>query len=395
MKKILAAMALSLALTLPTYALAESESPDLQITIEQDYEQLDLFAEIFQLIQRRHVDGPTDKAIVDAAIQGMIKSLDKHSGYLTPEDTVRMDQEMSGRYAGIGAGVEWKDEKVLLRQLFDGPAKRMGLKKGDMIFEIEGQPTSEMNLQQAVSKIKGPKGTPVTFKYLRGEEEKTITLVRDDIHIKRAEGKILENNIAYIKLSQFGYGASGQIRSEFNKLRFPIGDEKIFTGMILDLRGNPGGLLNQAINITDLFVDEGKIVEIRRKDPRNIMRFFAEDGHMIPMTMPLVVLINENSASASEIVAGALQDLERATIVGVKSYGKGSVQTIYTLGNGGTLKLTTAKYFTASGRVIHGVGITPDVVVLMPEVEEGSTEPVVDTQLDAAIMLIKHPLLDR
>ncbi len=366
---------------------------------EETYRYLNLFGTVMDRIRKSHVEEKTDKELIEAAIRGMMKSLDAHSSYVDSKQVRGMREQTTGSFFGIGATVSYEKDKfggaIKVLPMDGSPAKAAGLKNGDLIVEIDGTKVRTLDLTQGVDLIKGPKDTDVTFKVVREGVEKPfdITVTRDKIKIQVVRSRIIEKNVTekssekivdgkvilnitktfpvkvmYIRLSSFNENSTKDIKKAIQTmaprcLSLDCKGLRGFKGLILDLRSNPGGLLDQSVKVTDLFVDEGVVVYTKLRDGRVGSRYVATTGQAIPSNMPIVVLINQFSASASEIVAGALKDLRRATIVGVKSFGKGSVQTIIPLENGGALRLTTAKYYTASGVTIHKVGITPDVVV--------------------------------
>lgn len=398
MKKWTLALALTLTLSfglvMPTFA---SHSENNSTTLIDIYKSLTLFGEIFNQINRNHVDEQEVQELIDAAIEGMIKTLDKHSSYLRPKDFKDMQDSTKGEYFGIGAEVSWDDEKKgvrILAPMVGSPAIRDGLKANDLIIEIDGTILIDFDIQKAIEVIKGPTGSKVTFKVIRDNETEPlmITVTRGKIEQKVVKFRIISDDIMYIKLSQFNENGADEIRDAVIAMKET---NTVFGGLILDLRYNPGGLLTQAIEITDMFLDEGLIIEIR---PRNVNageKTFAVVGQIIASDMELVILINEYSASASEIIAGTLQYLHRATLIGIKSYGKGSVQTIMPLNNGGALRLTIAKYYTAEGTSPHGVGISPDIEVILPEnywddVEPENISTHIDPQIQRAIDYIDN-----
>ena len=336
----------------------------------QTQEELRVLMEVIGRVLNNYVEEKTSQEVIDAAIDGVIKSLDKHSSYMPPEAAQNMRQERSGSFFGIGAEVDKHEETgyiQIVSPIEGSPAEAAGLRSGDLMKSVNGIELKELNLRDAVKNIRGPAGTNAKLVIVRGGEELTITIVRGKIELIVVRSKLYDNNIAYVRLTTFNQISIPKMEEAFSKLRRQLEDKEEFSGVILDLRNNPGGLLNEAIVISDMFLDEGRIVSTRGRDGILLGSSFAHPGQIVSSNIPMVILINEGSASASEIVAGTLQDLERATIVGVKSYGKGSVQNVIPLSNGGILRLTTAKYYTAGGTTPHDVGITPDVVVELPE----------------------------
>ena len=394
MKKWLIAAALSFSLITPSLAVHDSEN-NVPPTVET-YKVLMLFGEIFDFIRRHHVDSQEDQKLIDEALKGMIKSLDKHSSYMTANEYRNMKESTSGRYQGIGAEVSWnKEKKALVIELpMEGsPAERDGLQIGDLVIEVDGITTKELgDIQAVINKIKGPEDTKVKLKILRKDVTSSliITVTRGQIIQEVVKSRIVGDNIMYVKLNQFNMISTTKLTEAILALMLEIDEEK---GLILDLRFNPGGLLNEAMSISDMFLDVGLIVEIR---PRHVIdgeKTYATQGQAVPKNMPIIILINEFSASASEVVSGTLQDLERVLVLGSKSYGKGSVQSVIPLSNGGALRLTTAKYYTAGGTTPHGIGIKPDVEVKLSKeywktIKAADRRTVIDPQLEAAILIM-------
>jgi len=342
---------------------------DLVEPTTETQEELQVLMEIIGRVLGSYVEERESKEVIDAAIDGVIKSLDKHSSYVPPEAAQNMRQEMTGSFFGIGTEISRHKETGYIEVIspIEGtPAEAAGVRPGDLIKSVNGIELKELNLRDAVKTIRGPKGSDAKLTIVRGEEELTITIVRAKIQLVVVRSRMLENNLAYVRLSTFNLISTPEMIEAFKKLKTQLGDKE-FNGVILDLRNNPGGLLRQAVTISDMFLNEGIIITTRVRGGEIAYTEFAHHGQIIPSNIPMVILINKGSASASEIVAGTLQDLGRATIVGVKSYGKGSVQSMIPLNNGGTLRLTVAKYYTAGGTTPHEVGITPDIVVELPE----------------------------
>ena len=336
----------------------------------QTKEQLKVLMEIIGRVLNNYVEERPGEEVINAAISGVIKSLDKHSGYMPPEVSQDMMQEMSGSFFGIGAEVDKHKETgyiQVISPIEGSPAEAAGLRPGDLMKSVNGIELKELSLRDAVKSIRGPEGTDAKLVIVRGDEELTITVVRGEIELVVVRSKLYDNDIAYIRLTTFNQVSTSKMAEAFSKLRRQLGDKEEFSGVIFDLRGNPGGLLNEAIIITDMFLEEGTIITTKGRNGEILFTQAAHSHQIIPSNIPMVILINKGSASASEIVAGTLQDLGRATIIGVKSYGKGSVQSLISLSNGGTLRLTTAKYYTAGGTTPHDIGITPDIVVELPE----------------------------
>lgn len=366
----------------------------------QTQEELQVLMEIIGRVLDNYVEEQTSQEVIDAAIAGVIKSLDKHSSYMPPEVSRDMRQEMTGSFFGIGAEVNKHKETgyvEVISPIEGSPAEAAGLRSGDLMKSVNGIELKELNLRDAVKNIRGPEGTDAKLVIVRGDEELTITVVRGKIELVVVRSKLYDNNIAYVRLTIFNQLSTPKMEEAFSKLRRQLGDKEEFSGVILDLRNNPGGLLNEAIVISDMFLEEGTIVTTKGRNDEILYTQVAHPHQLIPSNIPMIVLINGGSASASEIVAGTLQDLRRATIVGVKSYGKGSVQSVIPLSNGGTLRLTVAKYYTAGGTTPHDVGITPDVVVELPEgywddIPVRERREHIDPQLQKAIDILSRPL---
>ncbi|HEY2773445.1 MAG TPA: S41 family peptidase [Candidatus Binatia bacterium] len=328
------------------------------------YEELETFASILAIVQRHYVDEVSTHDLVEGAVKGMVASLDPHSSYLTPEGYKELQIETHGEFGGLGIELTVRDNLLTIVTPIDGtPAFRAGIKPGDQIIKIGDDMTMDMPLQTAVERMRGKPGSTVKLSLKRKgvNDLVNVELTREVIHIKSVRGEhLVDGRWAYVKLTGFQDGSSDELVAALDKLD----KEKKggVDGIILDLRYNPGGLLTQAVSISDLFLDAGLIVRVNGRSESQTTSYFAKaDGtrRMVPM----IVLVNEGSASASEIVAGAMQDHRRALIVGIKSFGKGSVQTILPLGDDTALRLTTARYYTPSGRSIHEHGIDPDVVV--------------------------------
>lgn len=357
-------------LGLGTATLLMASAPAFSATDEEPdtYELLDLFGEVFELVRDEYVEGVTDRQLIEAAIQGMLSNLDPHSVYLNDEHFKSMRQQTRGEFGGLGIEVTM-DETGYVRvvaPIDDTPAFRAGIESGDMITHIDDESVQGLTLDKAVEKMRGKVGSEIRLTISRGETEPfDVTIVRDRIKIQSVRSR-LEDDIAYIRISSF----SGQTQDGLDKEIAKLREEKPeLRGLILDLRNNPGGLLDQAISVSDTFLEKGEIVSTRGRDTENAQRFQATPGDEFS-SLPIVVLINGGSASASEIVAGALQDHGRAIIMGTPSFGKGSVQTIMPLSRGSAaIKLTTQRYYTPSGRSIQQLGINPDILVERAKVE--------------------------
>jgi carboxyl-terminal processing protease len=329
---------------------------------EAVYRGLSNFTKVLDLIERNYVDKVDSEELTTNAIEGMLKTLDPYSAYLSPERYKELEIGTSGEFGGVGMEVAVENGVLKVISPIEGsPADLAGIKPGDVITEIDGKPTQGMVVFEAVKSLRGPKGSKVTITVTRdGEGSKDLTLTRDVIHIKSVKYKLLDNGIGYVKISQFQENVSDELKDALSKLELENGGS--LSGLVLDLRNNPGGLLDEAIKVADQFIDKGLIVSVRGRTSNQSKEYYATKGDS-KRDVSLVVLVNKGSASASEVVAEALQDSKRATIVGTKTFGKGSVQTIIELDDGSGLKLTTAKFYAPSGRSISDVGVTPDIIV--------------------------------
>ena len=318
---------------------------------------------MFERVRANYVEEPEDKQLIENAINGMLTSLDPHSSYLNADDAADMRTQTKGEFGGLGIEVTMENELVkVITPMFGTPAEKAGVLAGDLIAEIDGVEVRGLTLQEAVEKMRGPVNTPIELTILREGADKPldITIVRDIIKVQAVRYRS-ENDVGYLRIISFNEQTFDNLQEGIEKLTEEIGDDKL-KGFVLDLRLNPGGLLDQAINVSDAFLDKGLIVSTRGRDDRDSRRYSARPGDLTS-GKPVIVLVNGGSASASEIVAGALQDHRRATVVGTQSFGKGSVQTIIPLGENGALRLTTALYYTPAGVSIQGKGITPDIKV--------------------------------
>lgn len=326
------------------------------------YENLQIFSDVLDIVKENYVQEVESEELVEGAISGMLRTLDPHSSYLDPDAYKELQVETKGSFGGIGIEITIRDGVLTVVSPLEGtPAYELGIQAGDQIIRVDGEPTKEMTLMEAVKKMRGPKGTNVVLTIMREEFTKPqdFVVTRATIAIRSVRSKTLEPGYGYIRLSQFQSSTARDLRKEIANLEK---ENKSLKGLILDLRNNPGGLLDQAVKVSDEFLNEGLIVYTGGRLKSQDMRF---EAHMNTRShsYPIVVLVNEGSASAAEIVAGALQDHKRAVVVGVKTFGKGSVQTVMPLRNGAALRLTTALYYTPSGRSIQAKGIEPDIVV--------------------------------
>ncbi|MBD3801972.1 MAG: S41 family peptidase [Thioclava sp.] len=332
------------------------------------YQQLDLFGDIFEKIRQDYVEPVDSKKLIDAAINGMLSSLDPHSSYLPPDDYADMRVQTRGSFGGLGIEVTQEDGFVKVVSPMDGtPAAEAGIQSGDFITAVDGESLMGMSLDQAVDKMRGPVGSEITITLVReGEQEPfDVTLTRDTIKLTAVRGRH-DGNTVILRITTFNDQTYPNLEDSIKKQVEEIGGMDKVDGFIVDLRNNPGGLLTQAIKVADAFLDKGEIVSTRGRNPQDSERFNATPGDQAD-GKPIVVLINGGSASASEIVTGALQDHHRAIVVGTKSFGKGSVQTVMPIQGEGAMRLTTARYYTPSGRSIQSLGIAPDVVVPQPD----------------------------
>ena len=332
------------------------------------YEQLKLFGSVLDLVQRQYVEEVEPQKLIQGAVEGMLKSLDPHSSFMKPDDYKELKIETKGSFSGIGIGISIRDGILTVVSPIEGtPAYKAGLKAKDRIIKIGNKSTKNMTLIEAVKLLRGPKGTDVTISIFREgwTKLKDITITRDVIPIRSVRSRVLDHSYGYIRISNFQSETTSSMKNALKKLE----KKGALEGLVLDLRNNPGGLLDQAVKVADEFLDKGLIVYTDGRIPEQQMRFEAHPNGQ-PNDYPIVILVNEGSASASEIVAGALQDHKRAMILGTQTFGKGSVQTIIPLENGAAVRLTTARYFTPSGRSIQAKGIEPDIVVPFIEVSE-------------------------
>ena len=327
----------------------------------ETYKLLNLFGDVFEHVRSNYVRQVSDKDLIEAAINGMLISLDPHSCYLNPEHFKNMQVQTQGRFGGLGIEVTMDDGYIRVVSPIDGtPASKAGIKTGDLITHLDGKPILGLSLSQAVKLMRGKVGTSIRLTIIR-KNGKTLKLklVRATIPITTVRSRV-EEDLGYIRISSFSQTTETGLKKAMKKLTKELG--KNFSGLIIDLRNNPGGLLNQAIAVSDAFLNRGEIVSTRTREKNDHKRFHAKKGDLAN-GRPIVLLINGGSASASEIVAGALQDHKRAIVLGTKSFGKGSVQTIIPLEKNGAMRLTTALYYTPSGKSIQKVGIQPDIVV--------------------------------
>ncbi|MFJ2334633.1 S41 family peptidase [Pseudomonas helleri] len=326
-------------------------------------EELRTFAEVMDRIKAAYVEPVDDKTLLENAIKGMLSNLDPHSAYLGPEDFAELQESTSGEFGGLGIEVGSEDGNIkIVSPIDDTPASKAGIQAGDFIVKINGQPTNGLTMTEAVDKMRGKVGQKITLTLVRnGGAPFDVTLTRANIQVKSVKAQLLEDGYGYIRITQFQVKTGEEVAAALAKLRKENGNKKL-KGIILDLRNNPGGVLQSAVEVVDHFIKKGLIVYTKGRLPNSELRFSAT-GKDLSEAVPLVVLINGGSASASEIVAGALQDQKRGVVMGTPSFGKGSVQTVLPLNNDRALKITTALYYTPNGRSIQAQGIVPDIEV--------------------------------
>ena len=326
-------------------------------------DELRTFAEVMDRIKAAYVEPVDDKTLLENAIKGMLSNLDPHSAYLGPEDFAELQESTSGEFGGLGIEVGTEDGNIkIVSPIDDTPASKAGIQAGDFIVKINGQPTRGLTMTEAVDKMRGKVGQKITLTLVRkGGTPFDVTLTRANIQVKSVKSQLLEDGYGYIRITQFQVKTGEEVASALSKLRRENGNKKL-KGIILDLRNNPGGVLQSAVEVVDHFITKGLIVYTKGRIANSELRFSAT-GKDLSENVPLVVLINGGSASASEIVAGALQDQKRGVVMGTTSFGKGSVQTVLPLNNDRALKITTALYFTPNGRSIQAQGIVPDIEV--------------------------------
>ena len=352
---------------------------------ENLYKKIDLFGEVLDKVKKEYVDEINESDVMDAAINGVLQYLDPYSVYMNPELFESMQTDTKGEFGGLGIEVSMEAGVVkVISPIDDTPAFKVGIKAGDYIIKINDVQVQGKTLMEAVKLMRGPVGSSIDLTIRRRGEKKIInkTIIRKMIQIKSVEAKIIKNNIGYLRLKSFNSNSSKQLVEKIKNFE----KSKKLTGYILDLRNNPGGLLTQAINVTDFFLNDGEIVSTKGRKASENRRFFAKKGDKVK-GKPLIILINNGSASASEIVAGALKDHKRAILLGENTYGKGSVQSIIPLSDGGGMRLTISKYYLPSGQSISEIGVSPDILV-EEESEDFKINSVSDNQLNYAIKLL-------
>jgi carboxyl-terminal processing protease len=349
------------AFSMPTLTSANSNKN------EEIYRQLGLFGDIFQRVRESYVDEVDEKALIEAAINGMLTSLDPHSSFLDTENFSNMQVQTKGKFGGLGIEITMENGVIkIVSPIDDTPAAKAGLQPEDYIVAVDGEPILGMALSEAVDKLRGKVGSDVTVTIQREQNEPfDVTVTRDTIKIRSVRSDVFDD-IGYLRITTFSEQTSPGLNDAVEKIFTEHGDK--VKGFVLDLRNNPGGLLNEAIAVTDAFLEAGEIVSTRGRDEENASRAYAKPGD-IARGLPLVVLINSGSASASEIVAGALKDHQRAVLLGTRSFGKGSVQSVIPVSGTGAMRLTTARYYTPSGVSIQATGITPNIEVVLARIE--------------------------
>lgn len=340
---------------------------------KEDYESLEAFTNILAIVRKNYVDEVQTKDLINGAINGMLNGMDPHSAYLTPELYKELQMDTQGRFGGLGIEITVRNGTLtVVSPIEDTPAFRAGIKAGDQILKIEGEFTKDMSLMQAVKKMRGPKGTKLNLSVKREGVTDLLdfSIVRDTIRVQSVRSRLLEEGYVYVRLAQFQERSDRDLQRALEKL---ASEKAGIRGLVLDLRNNPGGLLTQAVRVADLFLESGMIVYTEGRLENQKQKYFArKEGSWTEF--PIVVLVNGGSASASEIVAGALQDHKRAVILGTKTFGKGSVQTILPLDDNSALRLTTARYYTPKGRSIQATGIVPDIVMESVPLQESKAE---------------------
>ncbi|HUK09884.1 MAG TPA: S41 family peptidase [Stellaceae bacterium] len=355
----------------PTLAQAPAPSGSQAAQQKQEiYRELDLFGQVLERVRSDYVDEVDDQQLIEAAINGMLSSLDPHSSYLNSKNFRDLQTQMRGEFGGLGIEVTMENGLVkVVSPIDDTPASRAGIKPGDLIVAIDGQAVMGLTLNDAVEKMRGPVNTSIKLTIRReGRDPFDVTLTRANIKIDSVKYSMEGDDIGYIRVTSFNEQSDVGVAAAFKSFREKAGNK--LAGIVLDLRNNPGGLLEEAVSVSNQFLNKGEIVSIRGRKPNSAQRFNAQADKDISGNLPVVVLINGGSASASEIVAGALQDQHRAVLMGTRSFGKGSVQTIIELADHSAMRLTTARYYTPSGRSIQAKGIDPDIVVEAAKIEK-------------------------
>ena len=348
----------------------------VQAASDDTYRQLNLFGDVFERVRADYVEEVSDEELIEAAIDGMLSSLDPHSRYLNAKSFEDVQTQTRGEFGGLGIEVTMDENGFVkvITPIDDTPAQRAGLESGDYVTHLDGESILGLNLAEAVEKMRGPidSGIVLTIQRPGAEAPFDVEIIRAVITIRSVRTRMEDDDVAYVRISSFSEKTTRDLEREIDKMRDEYGET--LKGLVLDLRNNPGGLLDQAVSVSDSFLVQGEIVSTRGRRPDSIQRFNANSGDLID-GMPMIVLINGGSASASEIVAGALQDHHRAIVLGTRSFGKASVQTVIPLGGHGAMRLTTARYYTPSGTSIQARGIHPDIIVEQAKIEQLSRAP--------------------
>jgi carboxyl-terminal processing protease len=379
-------LVLGLTLSLGSVVLAER---DVKSSSSLPWDEARLLAEVLERVKRDYVDDVDDARLIEAAIRGMVADLDPHSAYLDPDEYEEIRVSTTGNYSGVGLEVSVEDDRVVVVTPIEGsPADEAGILQGDVVISVDGMPVDARDLNDTVARLRGVPGSSVQLGVLRTPDQAPLTyeLVRARVQVSSVRHELLEGRIGYVRISHFSETTAPDLRDAVDAMRLDAGGE--LSGLVVDLRNNPGGVLEAAGEVADAFLDGGVIVSADGRVSDARFRLEAQPGDVMDGA-PVTLLVNGGSASASEIVAGALQDHGRARIVGEPTFGKGSVQTVMPLSRGRAIKLTTSRYYTPSGRSIHQRGITPDVVAALPESVPADGSPIPDTQLDAAVGLLK------
>ena len=369
--------ALLMAMAVPSLTTAQSDDK------EETYRQLSLFGDVFERVRSDYVEEVTDQDLIEAAINGMLTSLDPHSGYLPDDNFKKMQVQTTGRFGGLGIEVTMENGFVkVVSPIDDTPAAKAGLQPEDLIVTVDDISLVGLTLAEAVEKLRGPVGSEIRIMVQRAQDEPfEVTIIRDEIKIKSVRSRLYDT-IGYVRITTFSEQTTPGLMNAIDDLNTETNGN--LSGIVLDLRNNPGGLLNEAIKVSDAFLEKGEIVSTRGRNDNDIQHAYARPGDII-RGLPIVILINSGSASASEIVAGALKDHRRAILMGTRSFGKGSVQTIVPLPGHGAMRLTTARYFTPSGVSIQSRGIEPDIEVVLARIEKVEGGPVREEDLRGAL----------
>ncbi len=378
---------LGLTLSLGSVVFAERDSKS---TTSLPWDEARLLAEVLERVKRDYVDDVDDARLIDAAIRGMVADLDPHSAYLDPDEYEEIRVSTTGNYSGVGLEVSVENERVVVvTPIEDSPADRAGILSGDVVISVDGMPVDPANLNDTVTRLRGVPGTQVRLGVLRESETEPLAydLVRARVQVSSVRHELLEGRVGYVRISHFSETTGPDLQEAVGEMKRASGGE--LAGLVVDLRNNPGGVLEAAGEVADAFLDAGLIVSADGRIADARFRLEAQPGDLVDGA-PITLLVNGGSASASEIVAGALQDHGRARIVGEPTFGKGSVQTVMPLSQGRAIKLTTSRYYTPSGRSIHDRGITPDVLATVPEGAASDGAPVSDFQLDTAVRMLKE-----